>query len=137
MVDDAMSERELPEIDPSALDDSGEDQPASKPPEDEPIGLVAEEVEQAAGQQKMQAFGHGLGTMAKSEFRRPLNITGGGATRCRIFHSKIATGPMEFLEKTINDWVDESGVEIKFVSETVGVLEGKRAEPNLIVTIWY
>jgi hypothetical protein len=137
MVDETTSEQELPEIDPSTLDESQENQPASKPPEGEPIGLVAEDETGQAGPQKIQAFGHGLGTMTKSEYRRPVNITGSGATRCKVFHSKIAPGPMEFLEKTINDWVDEAGIEIKFVTKTVGVLEGKRAEPNLIVMIWY
>jgi len=66
-----------------------------------------------------------------------MNVTGTGATRCKIFHSKIAVGPMEYMQKSINDWVDSGDIEIKDVTQVVGIMEGKRPEPNLIITIWY
>jgi len=37
----------------------------------------------------------------------------------------------------INEWLDENEVEIKFIGQVVGTMEGKTPEPNLIVTIWY
>jgi hypothetical protein len=41
------------------------------------------------------------------------------------------------MEEQINDWLDNNEVEVKFVSQTVGVWEGKKAEPHIIVTLWY
>ena len=86
---------------------------------------------------KIQTFGRGVGVEAKSEFRRPLNLTGAGATRCRIFHTKIAVGPIEYMQRQINEWIDTDQIEVKHINEVVGVLEGKRAEPAIIVTVWY
>ena len=72
------------------------------------------------------------------EYKRPLNQSGQGATRLRIFHSKISNGAVRHLEKTVNQWLDNNPeIEIKFSTTTVGTWEGKHAEPNLILTIFY
>jgi len=72
------------------------------------------------------------------QYRRPLNPAGRGATRVRTFHSKLADGPMGHLDDIINSWLDEHPeVEIKFATTTVGVWEGKHAEPHYIVTVYY
>ena len=73
----------------------------------------------------------------KSEFKRPLNISGVGATRCRIFTCKLSADPILVMENNINEWIDNSQVEVKYISQTVGTMEGKRKEENLIVTVWY
>ena len=45
---------------------------------------------------------------------------------------------MNYLDGLINDWLDEHpDIEVKFSNTTVGVVEGKRAEPHLIITVWY
>ena len=61
-----------------------------------------------------------------------------GATRLRIFHAKLSDGAVAHLDHQINDWLDQTpDVEIKFATTTVGVWEGKHAEPNLIMTLFY
>lgn len=80
--------------------------------------------------------GMGAGT-AKSSYKRPLNNTGQGATRCRLFHTRIAQAPLEHLESQINQWLDNDNIEIKSVGHVVGTFEGKNPEPNFIVMVWY
>jgi hypothetical protein len=115
-----------------------EPEPIPLPIEDEPIELTAP-VEMSG--RKIQAFGSGthggIGVTTDKSFKRPLNLTGMGATRCRLFHSKIAVSSMEYMENQINHWIDSEEIEVKSVAQVVGVLEGKTAEPNLIITIWY
>ena len=77
------------------------------------------------------------GAHTKTEFNRSLNADGTGATRCKFFRSKISDGPLTHAEVLINEWADENEVEIKFVTQTIGVMEGKRAEPNLLIFVWY
>lgn len=61
-----------------------------------------------------------------------------GATRVRIFHSKLSDGAVAHLDQQINDWLDQNpDVEVKFADTTVGTWEGKHPEPNLIVTLFY
>ena len=104
-----------------------------------PIGLVAEGA--PAAKPGVRAFGagagHGLGGVQKSQFKRTVNITGQGATRCRLFHCRISPGPLSFMENQINEWIDGENIEVKHVSQNVGVMEGKSTEPNLIVIVWY
>jgi hypothetical protein len=71
------------------------------------------------------------------EYQRSLNLTGTGATRCRLFHSRIALAPLEHLEKTINDWIDAEDIEIKHVGHVIGEMSGKTQEDNLLVMVWY
>jgi hypothetical protein len=61
-----------------------------------------------------------------------------GATRLRIFHARLSEGAVGHLEQQINAWLESHPeVEVKFAETTVGVWEGKHAEPNLIVTLFY
>ena len=126
-----MAEEELPEIEPMPLEEDVHPEPL--PTEEEPISLTDE----PTGSTKIKAFGGGQGEHSAKRYKRPLNLTGAGATRCRIFHSKIAPNPMEYLENQVNEWLDANEIEVKFVTQVVGVLEGKTAEPNLIVMVWY
>ncbi len=140
--DAGRDEEELPEIDPDTLEPvqrEADDVPEIKPilhQADEPLTLIDDE-DAGSGASKIQAIGQGALHAVATEFKRPVNVTGAGATRCRIFHSKISPVPMEYLEKLINEWIDNSDIEVKFVSQVVGMLEGQRAEPALIVSVWY
>ena len=79
-----------------------------------------------------------LATGSETKFKRPISKTGQGATRVRTFHTKLVDAAIKFLESQINDWLDSNpDIEVKFSNTTVGVVEGKRAEPHLIITIWY
>jgi hypothetical protein len=93
-----------------------------------------------AGTSRIQAFGRGAaaGAMRGGQtLTRAVNLTGAGATRCRLFHTKITVAAMEHMVSQINEWLDTNQFEVKHVDEVVGVLEGKTPEPNLIVTVWY
>jgi len=142
MADQQTPDQELPEISPDELESFDgmealeEIEPEEDPSAGETISLVETDDSPSSGT-KIQTFGRGVGVEAKSDFRRPLNLTGAGATRCRMFHSKIAVGPMEYMQKQINDWIDGEDIEIKYVNQVVGILEGKRAEPAIIITVWY
>ena len=102
--------------------------------EEAPISLVEDS---GSGSSAVRAMGGTAAVKRAAEFKRPLNLTGQGATRCRIFHSKIALGSLEFMENQINEWVDSDQVEIKHVGHIIGTMEGKRPEPNLLVMVWY
>ena len=87
---------------------------------------------------KIQAFGAATArARAQQEFKRPLNLTGAGATRCRAFNSKITIAAIDHMVNQINEWLDTGDIEVKHVNQVVGVMEGKTAEPNVIVTVWY
>lgn len=73
-----------------------------------------------------------------STARRPPRPGTAGATRMRIFHSKLSDGAVTHLDHQINEWLDQNpDVEVKFANTTVGVWEGKHPEPNLIMTLFY
>ena len=127
-----------PDEEPISLD--GEEHPISLTSgEDEPISLVEPEVagtDYAPG--SVRAFGVvGATEGAAAELKRALNTDGSGATRCRVFHSKIAIASLEFMEKQINEWLDSETIEIKHVGHLIGTMEGKRPEPNILVMVWY
>ena len=142
MTDQQTPENELPEIPPDQLESFDgiealeEIEPDEDPAAGDTISLVDSDDSVPSGA-KIQTFGRGVGVEAKSDFRRPVNLTGAGATRCRMFHTKIAVGPMEYMQKQINDWIDSEDIEIKQINQVVGVLEGKRAEPDIFITVWY
>ena len=69
--------------------------------------------------------------------KRPFNVTGTGATRARTFHSKLNNAALALMDKAVNEWVDETGVEIKCVSSSIGIFEGKKPEPHVILTVLY
>ena len=106
---------------------------------EDPIDLV--DIEQG-GATQIKAFGAGARAAARElrqeeGLKRPLNVTGQGATRARNFHSKLNDAALALMDKAINEWIDQSGVEVKCVSSCIGIFEGKKPEPHLILTAWY
>jgi len=101
---------------------------------EEPLGLV-----ESDDSHKVSVRSFGQGSLAKNveKYKRPLNVDGSGATRCRIFHSKIAPPSLEYMQNQINEWIDADNIEVKHVDQVVGVMEGKTALPNIVVTVWY
>jgi hypothetical protein len=130
MADEEEEEIELAEGDKTDAKEADE--------EDETISLIDDE---ELGQSQVRAFGGAASKMGaghKADFQRDLNTTGQGATRCRIFHSKLAATSLEYMEKQINDWIDsDPTIDVKQVGHTIGVMTGKTAETSLIVTVWY
>ena len=75
---------------------------------------------------------------AKQDFKRPLLPFDQGATRVRTFHIRLSDKAMSYLDEQINEWLDNSpDVAVKFTNTTVGMVEGKKIEPHLIITVWY
>jgi len=93
--------------------------------------------EPLSGPSVVRAIRSSMDAGRKTEWKRPMNMTGKGATRCRLFHCKIADSSLENLENQINDWLDDEGIEVKHVGHVVGVLEGKHNEPNVVIVVWY
>lgn len=134
---DPEVERVILDIDDEPLEDAPSIQIEGGDPFEETDGVTAN-IETPS---KIHAFSSDSGISAKGKghtYKRPLNVTGRGATRVRTFHAKLSDTAMSYLEGLINDWLDEHpDIEVKFSNTTVGVVEGKRAEPHLIITVWY
>ncbi len=74
----------------------------------------------------------------ESKFRRRLDPRSPFGTRCRLFHSKLSDGAVTYMIDQVNEWADSSkDVNIKFCTSTIGIFEGKHADPHLILTVFY
>ncbi len=125
---------DLPDPDEKPISVEGGDDAVAIPPAAEPISLV----EDGAVQGEVRAFGAtAIRTEAKSEFKRPLNVNRTGATRFKMFHSKIAVASLEHMEHMVNEWLDSEEVEVKHASTVIGTMSGKTPEPNIILSVWY
>lgn len=134
---DRSADTDLPEpiqIDPQEL----EPEPVPVPVDEEPLSLVDmdEPTDGKSGVKMLGAASMGAAHKA-TQFKRQPNVNGQGAVRCRIFHSRIAAAPLEYMEHQINEWIDNANIEIKQVGHVIGTMEGKTPEPNMIVMVWY
>lgn len=78
------------------------------------------------------------GAWDENRYKRPADPKSVGATRCRTFHSKLNESSLEFMNRQINEWIDANkDIAVKFATTSIGVFEGKHAEPNLILTVFY
>jgi hypothetical protein len=56
----------------------------------------------------------------------------------KTFFTKLHPGAIEFLDEQISNWLKENpGISIKFTNVTTGEIQGKKTEPNIIITAWY
>ena len=79
-----------------------------------------------------------LGHRSEGHYKRALDPASHGATRIRTFHGKLSDAAMIFMDQQINEWIDSHpDVEVKFCTSTIGMVEGKRQEPHLIISVWY
>ncbi|MBU0617882.1 MAG: hypothetical protein KKI02_09205 [Planctomycetes bacterium] len=107
-----------------------------------PIALVGEDKPRIVAGPSDQIHGFSgaemLAKTAEHEYKRPLLHDTQAATRCRTFHCKLTDASFANLNEQINEWVDEhEDIEIKFALSSIGVVEGKHADPHLIVTVFY
>ena len=86
---------------------------------------------------KIRRIGQAGETARKADFKRPLNLNGAGATRMRLFSSKLSGTSLAAMERQINEWLDTEKVEIKAVSSEIGAMQDKTKEENLILCVWY
>jgi hypothetical protein len=108
----------------------------------EPLTLIEEDgvgisTTEAPVKSKIRQFGSD--SVAKQrEWKRKVQTTGTGATRVKSFHGKYSDQGLEHMDDVINDWLDgHPDVEVKFVTSTVSVFEGKIREPALVLNLWY
>ena len=74
----------------------------------------------------------------KHEWKRTPVVTGYGACRVKSFHAKYSDQGIEHIDDAINEWLDEHAeVEVKFVTTSVHVFEGKIREPAIVMNVWY
>ncbi|HEX8524403.1 MAG TPA: hypothetical protein VF669_19260 [Tepidisphaeraceae bacterium] len=74
----------------------------------------------------------------KHDWKRAPSATGNGACRVKTFHGKLSEQGMEFLDDAINTWLDtHPEFEVKFVTSTVGLFDGKMKDQALILNVWY
>ncbi len=59
-------------------------------------------------------------------------------TAVRTFFTKLHAGAIDFLNEQITNWLKNNpGVSIKRTNMITGEIQGKKTEPNLIITVWY
>lgn len=111
--------------------------PKLAPVDDTPIELITDEEEIKAENKKIVAYGGGIGHK-EHQWKRQTNVTGQGACRVRSFHGKYSDQGLEYLDNSINEWLDaHPEIEVKFVTSTVMTFEGKIREPALVLNVWY
>ena len=112
----------------------------AKPIEDEPFPLEGEdEAKPTAEPPKSKIHQMSAGsTLAHHEYKRPTHSNKTGAVRMRTFHCRLSEQGVEYLDQTINDWLEHHpDFEVKFTTSTVGMWDGKLKEPTLIINVWY
>jgi hypothetical protein len=59
-------------------------------------------------------------------------------TGVKTFFTKLHAGAIEFLDEQITKWLkDNPDISIKRTNIVTGEIQGKKTEPNLIITVWY
>lgn len=56
----------------------------------------------------------------------------------KTFFTKLHPGAIEFMDEQITRWLKENPeVDIKRTNVTVGEVQAKKTEPNILITVWY
>ncbi len=59
-------------------------------------------------------------------------------TGVKTFFTKLHAGAIEFQDELIAKWLKENpGVSIKLTNIITGEIQGKKTEPNIIISVWY
>lgn len=102
-------------------------------PEEEPLTIA----EGTSGRSISHTSGIRGAAAEGFQFSRPMQNSGKGATRCRVFRSKISVPAIEGLQEHINEWLDSDDIDVKDVGHLIGTMHGKIDEDNIIVMVWY
>jgi len=115
--------------------------PAKKPMNEEPLELEAEENPAPHSAEPPRSKIHGItsvAALAQHSYKRPTHYNKTGAVRMRTFHCRLSEQGVEYLDQIINDWLESHpDIEVKFVTSTIGMWDGKLKEPTLILNVWY
>ena len=56
----------------------------------------------------------------------------------KTFFTKLHPGALNFLDEQITRWLTENpGIRIKRTNVALGDIQGKKSEPNIIISVWY
>jgi len=56
----------------------------------------------------------------------------------RTFFTKLHPGAINFMDEQITRWLNENpDVRIKRTNVSVGEIQDKKTEPNILITVWY
>jgi hypothetical protein len=56
----------------------------------------------------------------------------------RTFFTKLHPGAISFLDEQITEWLKKNpNIAIKRTNVTVGEIQAKKTEPNILITVWY
>jgi len=59
-------------------------------------------------------------------------------TSVKTFFTKLHPGALNFLDEQITRWLTENpGIKIKQTNITTGLVQAKKIDPNIIITVWY
>ena len=65
-------------------------------------------------------------------------ISMGRITGIKTFFTKLHPGALNFLDEQITEWLKKNpDIVIKRTNVTVGEIQAKKTEPNIVITIWY
>jgi hypothetical protein len=108
------------------------------PAREEPLELVGDDKPSTeAPKSKI----HGISSVNSHpahSYNRQTNLDKTGAVRMRTFHCRLSEQGVEYLDQSINDWLEgHPEIEVKFTTSTVGLWDGKLKEPTLILNVWY
>jgi pterin-4a-carbinolamine dehydratase len=115
--------------------------PARPPVAEEPLELVAEDKPTSTNPEPPKSKIHGISSvaaLAQHSYTRPTHSNKTGAVRMRTFHCRLSEQGVEYLDQIVNDWLEHHpDIEVKFVTSTIGLWDGKLKEPTLILNVWY
>jgi hypothetical protein len=59
-------------------------------------------------------------------------------TGVKTFFTKLHAGAIDFLDGQITRWLKENpGITVKRTNVVTGEVQGKKTEPNIVITVWY
>ncbi|NQV32050.1 MAG: hypothetical protein HQ515_05110 [Phycisphaeraceae bacterium] len=59
-------------------------------------------------------------------------------TGLKTFYTKLHPGALDFIDEQVAEWLKaHPSIYIKQVNVTVGEVQSKKTEPNIIISVWY
>ncbi len=99
------------------------------------LDAVSEGASSVVGSNKIRTFD--TRKPHEEHWKRTPNVTGAGAIHVKTFTSKLRLDAIEHLDNQINSWLDNHPeYEVKFVSQSIGQLVGKRTEDAIFISVW-
>jgi hypothetical protein len=77
---------------------------------------------------------------AEAAAKRPAEkiVSAERITGVKTFFTKLHPGAIDFLDEQITKWLkDNPGITIKRTNTVAGEIQGKKTEPNIVITVWY